>query len=117
MLIYTETEPSQRTNLVRHAQKLAADGSMPSLQAMIQLAQATGTALVGRDGRLLEIRRNRRYRLGTRSGQIDYRREFAPSVAVERFVRLDEELVADCLLDAQRRYLYRGEYAGKCSKW
>ncbi|RHZ55560.1 uncharacterized protein CDV56_106503 [Aspergillus thermomutatus] len=73
---------------------------MTPLEARLELARAAGTELVGRDGRLLEIRRRRRYRLGVRTGQL---RPLPPSlvprnVLEHRFVQLDEEHVSDLLL-------------------
>ena len=69
---------------------------------MQDLIKAAGTMLVGKDGRLLELRRNRRSRLGWRSEQVR-RRDGRPSrLEQRRFETLDEEHVAEKLLAIQR---------------
>jgi hypothetical protein len=82
---------------------------------MLHLVQAAGTELVGRDGRLLVIRRRRRYRLGLKTGKLRRRPRrhsfdsIEPSeqpgpfcqmnVLERRFTQLDEEHVAETLLN------------------
>lgn len=93
------------TNQVRLAQELdekfPGEPNEPSAEAMHELAKAAGTTLVGIDGRLLFVRRHRRYRLGVKSGQL---REWSPGqcrIVQDRFERLDEEHVAKKLLLSQ----------------
>ncbi|GFG11180.1 hypothetical protein IFM61392_06780 [Aspergillus lentulus] len=89
------------------------DFEMSHKEAMLHLVQAAGTELVGRDGRLLAIRRRRRYRLGFKTGKLrrgPRRHSFdliEPSehpgplmnVLERRFTQLDEEHVAESLLN------------------
>lgn len=72
-----------------------------SVAGMQDLMKAAGTTRVGKDGRLLDLRRRRRYRLGVRSGQL--RDVGMGRLRLEhwRFQRLDEEHVAEKLLDVQ----------------
>lgn len=73
---------------------------MEPLEAMVLLVRTAGTELVRRDGRLLEIRRRRRYRLGVKTGQLRPRSGIIGPIGVleDRFVQLDEEHVANTLL-------------------
>jgi hypothetical protein len=74
-------------------------GEVLSLERMLHLMRAAGTELVRRDGRLREIRRRRRYRLGVKTGQLQPRLTLRPTDVIEdRFVQLDEEHVANTLL-------------------
>ncbi|GIJ86861.1 hypothetical protein Asppvi_005759 [Aspergillus pseudoviridinutans] len=75
---------------------------MEPMEAMLHLARAAGTDLVGRDGRLLEIRRRRRFCLGLKTGKLRRRHRLPhPLTVVEhRFAQLDEEHVAETLLGA-----------------
>ncbi|OJJ48032.1 hypothetical protein ASPZODRAFT_131679 [Penicilliopsis zonata CBS 506.65] len=76
-----------------------------------RLTEAAGTLNVGLDGRLRELRRRRRFRLGSRSGQVplgSQRVYFA--IVQERFCVLDEEYVAGRLFREQVRLAERGVY-------
>ena len=66
-----------------------------------KLMRTAGTTRVGKDGRLLDIRRRRRYRLGVRSGQLARMGMGQPGIEHHRFQQLDEEHVAQKLLDWQ----------------
>ncbi|GIK05278.1 hypothetical protein Aspvir_009382 [Aspergillus viridinutans] len=76
-------------------------GQMKPMEAMLHLVRAAGTELVGRDGRLLEIRRCRRHRLGLKTGKLRPRPlAHDTSVLERRFAQVDEELVSETLLDS-----------------
>ncbi|KAF7158753.1 hypothetical protein CNMCM5623_003917 [Aspergillus felis] len=100
-----QCSPGQSKSQVRLAVELAwkvDGGEMEPMEAMLHLARAAGTELVGRDGRLLETRRRRRYYLGLKTGKLRRRHRLPhPLTVVEhRFAQLDEEHVADTLLSA-----------------
>ena len=76
----------------------AEDGT--SFSATQELMKVAGTAEVGKDGRLLHFRRQRRYRLGVRSGQLRDVGYGPLRLEHRRFEALDEEHVANKLLDA-----------------
>ena len=79
-----------------------------NVAGMQDLIKAAGTMLVGKDGRLLELRQNRRSRLAWLSGQL-VRRDGRLSVLEQRrFPMLDEEHVAEKLLAIQREAAARG---------
>lgn len=57
-----------------------------------------GTPQIGKDGRLLLQRRERRYRLGVLSGQLEEIGEGGMRLVHHRFERLDEEYIAEKFL-------------------
>ncbi|PKY02809.1 hypothetical protein P168DRAFT_320348 [Aspergillus campestris IBT 28561] len=67
------------------------------VEVLQKLVGAAQTPLVGQDGRLLDFRRMRRRRLGIKSGQVEDATCGPSSILLDRFERLDEELVAQKL--------------------
>ncbi|KAI9927237.1 hypothetical protein MW887_003623 [Aspergillus wentii] len=85
-----------------------AESTSPS--AMVGLMRAAGTTKIGLDGRLHLIRRERRCRLGVKSGQLPPVRSNASRLLFERFVRQDEERVAHKLHALQMDCTSAGGY-------
>ncbi|KAH8693907.1 hypothetical protein BGW36DRAFT_361733 [Talaromyces proteolyticus] len=77
-------------------------------QTRAEVVLAAGTPNVGRDGRLLQIRRRRRTRLGFLSDQIEWRHVQPSLVFKERFAKLDEEYLARKLLEIQHKRVKQG---------
>ncbi|KAI9927239.1 hypothetical protein MW887_003625 [Aspergillus wentii] len=75
--------------------------SMTSPYAMSTLMEAARTTEIGHDGRLLMARRDRRYRLGVRSGQFPRHPFGGPTIFSRRFERLDEDRVIRKLHERQ----------------
>jgi hypothetical protein len=72
-----------------------------SVAGYSELMQLAGTTQVGKDGRLLTLRRQRRYRLGIRSQQLAGVEEAPTRLERDRFEQRDEEHVTDKLLSHQ----------------
>lgn len=113
-----QCSPGQYKSQLRLAVELRIkleDSEISHTEAMLQLVQAAGTDLVSHDGRLLAIRRRRRFRLGVKTGKLRLRPPLhsyhiayhydesgvrcTMNVLERRFTQLDEEHVAETLLD------------------
>ena len=72
------------------------------------LMKAAGTVRIGKDGRLLELRRQRRSRLRAQARRVEMGHWKTSRVEQRRFETLDEEHVAEKLLQLQREALSSG---------
>lgn len=79
-----------------------------NVPGMQELMKAAGTTQVGKDGRLLALRRQRRLRLGGRSGEVERNYGLPSTLELRRFRTLDEEYVAEKLLRLQGIALSHG---------